>query len=268
MKTLFAFFLILWITNAYAADTLRVEIPSKRLKKTTYATLILPSSYQSSQDSFPSVYLLHGYTGDHTNFPRKIPELQQLADELEIILISTDAGNSWYLDSPEIQEFQYESYMVEEVIPWIDAHYRTLQQRKYRAISGLSMGGHGALYLSGKHPELFGAAASMSGGVDFTQFTGNFELKKLLGDYNEKPQQWKEHTIIGRYQDFKNKNIALFIDCGVDDFFIEVNRALHQKMLEAQIPHIYMERPGKHSWDYWRESVVYHLRFFDRYFQQ
>ncbi|WP_242499227.1 alpha/beta hydrolase family protein [Flavobacterium sp. 140616W15] len=80
-------------------------------------------------------------------------------------------------DSPIDTTFKYETYVIDELVPFIDKNYKTITSREGRAISGLSMGGHGALYLSFKHQEVFGAAGSMSGGVDFRPFPEKWDIK-------------------------------------------------------------------------------------------
>ena len=92
------------------------------------------------------------------------------------------ALNSWYFDSPVLKDFQYESFYTKTLVPYIDAHYRTVASRQGRAITGLSMGGHGALFLAMRHTDLFGACGSMSGGVDIRPFPLNWNIPDVLGE--------------------------------------------------------------------------------------
>ena len=137
-----------------------------------------------------------------------------------------------------------------------------------KAITGLSMGGHGALYLAARHPDKYFAAGSMSGGVDLTYSTKSWEIAEKIGPYEEYSQRWHENSIVNMIEMIKNANLALMIDCGVDDFFIEVNRTLHHRLILAKVGHDYIERPGKHSWDYWVRVLPYHLFFFQEQFSK
>ena len=131
---------------------------------------------------------------------------------------------------------------------------------------GNSMGGHGALFLALRHPDVFGAAASISGGVDLDICKKQFDISKRLGDTITNAKNWHDLTVINLIEKYTNTRVKISIDCGIRDIFIEVNRHLHQKMLQLKIPHEYTERPGEHSWDYWRNSAPYQLLFFRKFF--
>src|SRR3546814_3321287 len=96
----------------------------------------------------------------------------------------------------------------------MDHHYKTVADRKGRAITGLSMGGHGALYLAFRHQDVFGAAGSMSGGVDIRPFPGNWGLSTRLGTYAEQPENWEKNTIVNLVHLLAPGKLALIIDCG------------------------------------------------------
>jgi S-formylglutathione hydrolase FrmB len=135
-------------------------------------------------------------------------------------------------------------------------------------ITGLSMGGHGAFYLAIRHPELFDAVSSMSGGVDLTFSTVKWEITKMLGSFELFPDRWQSNSIVNMVETIPEEFIPILIDCGYDDFFIEINRTLHHRMIEKNIPHIYMEKPGGHSWNYWVNALDEHLRFFENAFYE
>ena len=142
----------------------------------------------------------------------------------------------------------------------------TKAQPNYRAITGLSMGGHGAMYLAIKHSDLFGAAGSTSGGVDFTPFPENWDIKKALGNYADHKESWTNHTVLHLVDNLQNNQLALIIDCGIGDFFMPVNNALHEKLLKLKINHDFIVRPGEHNGDYWRSSIDYQILFFSKHF--
>jgi len=136
-----------------------------------------------------------------------------------------------------------------------------------RAITGLSMGGHGALYLAIKHQDVFGIAGSMSGGVDIRPFPNNWKMKNQLGVYAQNKQRWEDNTVINMVGQINPESLKLIIDCGVDDFFYGVNVDLHNKLLKNKIPHDFISRPGGHTWQYWNNAIVYQLLFMHRCFK-
>ena len=144
-----------------------------------------------------------------------------------------------------------------------------MPERGMRAVTGLSMGGHGALYLAARHPEVFGNAGSMSGGVDIRPFPKSWGMAKLLGKtLEEDPALWDSHTVATLIPQLKEAKLNITFDCGKDDFFAKVNDKLHADMLAADIPHDYTVRPGNHSHKYWANSILYHLLFFNQAFRR
>ena len=252
------------------AEVDTVLIRSQAMNKSIKCVVIKPNSYDQNQtDRYSTIYLLHGYNGNYADWVKKAPNVKALADQYDVLIICPDgAKNSWYFDSPVDPAMKYETHIVREMIPFIDKNYRTHKKKEKRAITGLSMGGHGALFLALNHPELFAAAGSMSGGVDLTPFPGNWQIAERLGRYNDQYSAWEQHSVINRIHLAGDKPMDLIIDCGVDDFFLEVNRALHERMLYLNIPHHYIERPGEHNWEYWQEAIKYQLLFFYNVFSR
>jgi S-formylglutathione hydrolase FrmB len=226
--------------------------------------VIVPDNYESSQWSYRSVYILHGAGGDYGNWMRRVPELEELADEHKFILVFPDGGKtSWYLDSPVDTTMMYETYIIDELIPEVDKTYRTQPHRLRRAITGLSMGGHGALYLSLRHPEIFSSAGSMSGGVDLRPFMKNWDLPLRLGKASEHPKNWEQNSVtVITFLMMEKTHQNFIIDCGTEDVFIDVNRDLDRIMDLKGMQYEYSEREGGHNWAFWRESIVNHLNFF------
>ena len=130
------------------------------------------------------------------------------------------------------------------------------------------MGGHGALLLASRHPETFGAAGSISGGLDIRPFPERWGLAETIGSIEDFPARWDSLSVAGNIAALKSANIVLIFDCGVNDFFIDVNRSLHRALLDAEVPHDYSERPGGHSWAYWDNSIRYQTLFFNIYFNK
>ncbi len=206
--------------------------------------------------------------GKYSNWIMKVPALKQYADEYNVMIVCPDGDySSWYFDSPLDSSMRYETYIGKEVPDYIDAHYPTIKDRKARAITGLSMGGHGGLFLGFRHADIFGACGSMSGGVDLNSFRSN-GIMKIIGDTISHADNWKQYSVINVIEKYPKDSLAIIIDCGTEDFFYAINHALHEKMLRLKIPHDYIERPGKHNWDYWSNAVKYQLLFFRDYFNK
>jgi len=251
--------------NASNVDTVKTYSPSMR--KSIRAVVITPDSYTNGQ-AYPVVYLLHGYSGNQTDWIKKVPAIASYADQYKVIIVCPDGNfSSWYFDSPVDTSFKYETYISGELIKWIDDHYKTIKDRKGRAITGLSMGGHGALFLAFKHQDVFGLAGSMSGGVDLRPFPLNWDLARRLVDYAMYPERWDNNSVINLTYLLKPNGLALIIDCGTDDFFFRVNEELHRKLLERNIPHDYLARPGGHTWEYWADAFNYQMVFMKKYFR-
>jgi len=238
---------------------------SASMKKNIKAVVIRPDGPAGKH--YPVLYLLHGAGGDYTDWIKKVPAIRQYADTYGILIVCPDGMvTSWYFDSPVNPAWRYETYVSHELVEWIDAHYLTIRDRSGRAITGLSMGGHGALFLSFRHQDVFGAAGSMSGGVDFRPFPNNWEISKRLGSLQEFPQRWDSLTVVNLVPLVKPGALDLIIDCGSDDFFYTVNNALHSRLMAAKIPHDYISRPGGHSWEYWANAVQFQMLFMRHFF--
>ena len=165
---------------------------------------------------------------------------------------------------------QFETYVSKELVEYIDSHYRTYANRYMRAITGLSMGGHGALFLAFRHPDVFWSCGSMSGNMDISPYPDKWHIKDRLGEQAENPQRWREHSVCNQVERLKNCPLQpaqnIIIDDGMNDIFIQNNIALHEQLLEAGIDHDFTVRPGRHSWDYWVNSLDYHMVFFFKAF--
>lgn len=261
-------FIILIKWQAFAATVDTVSIYSNAMHKSFSCVVIKPAVNKKETAAFPVVYLLHGYGGWYANWILRVPALQEYADLYKMIIVCPEGFNSWYLDSPIDSTVRFETYISKEVPDYIDAHYPTIKNRKARAITGLSMGGHGGLFLGFRNAEIYGACGSMSGGVDIRPFTKNWELTKSLGDSATYPGNWNNYSVINVIENKPMDSLSIIIDCGTEDFFYSVNQRLHEKMLLLNIPHEYTERPGQHNWDYWRNAVQFQLLFFSNYFRR
>jgi S-formylglutathione hydrolase FrmB len=250
-------------SNAAIVDT--IETYSTSMKKNIKAVIITPENYATAKE-LPVVYLLHGYSGNYADWITKASGFEKAADQYNIIIVCPDGNNSWYWDSPVDEKYKYETYVSNELVKWVDGRYKTVKDRRGRAITGLSMGGHGALYLAMKHQDVFGAAGSMSGGVDIRPFPNNWEMAARLGKYAERPERWEQNTVVNMLHLLMPNSLAIMIDCGTEDFFFKVNENLHAQLLLRNIPHEYITRPGAHNWPYWNNAIQYQLLFMNYYF--
>jgi len=267
MKYLFVLCICIWALfplQASVVDT--IQTFSSSMQKNIKSVVIIPDSYKSAKE-LPVVYLLHGYSGNYRDWINRAKGLEKAADQFSVIIVCPDGGyGSWYFDSPVDPTSKYETYVSDELIKSIDSKYKTVKNRKGRAITGLSMGGHGALYLAFRHQDVFGAAGSMSGGVDIRPFPNNWDMSKYLGTYAEQPERWEKNTVINMLNLLTPKCLAIIIDCGTEDFFYKVNLNLHEQLLYRNIPHNYIASPGVHNWAYWTNAVQFQLMFMSNYF--
>ncbi|NLI71625.1 MAG: esterase family protein [Bacteroidales bacterium] len=261
---IFAFFSFSVKISAAKVDTVKTYSPS--MKKSIPAVVVTPDSYDNKK-SFPVLYLLHGHGGSTKSWLQGMPSTQGLADTYQFIIVCPDgAVSSWYFDSPVDSSMRYETYISKELVEWVDKNYKTIAKREGRAITGLSMGGHGGLFLGFRHQDVYGACGSMSGGVDIRPFPNNWNMSKRLGIQAQHPENWEKHTVMNQLHLLTPSSIKIIIDCGTGDFFYNVNVRLHRELEYRNIPHDFISRPGKHNRVYWDNAVKYQALFFAEYF--
>ena len=248
---------------------------SEAMGRSIKNVVIVPLEYIYFNDAqatrYPVLYLLHGAYGCYSDWSKKT-DLNLLANEFGVIIVCPDGQDSWYFDSPIDPTMQFETYVSKELVEYIDSHYRTYGNRYMRAITGLSMGGHGALFLAWRHPDVFWSCGSMSGNMDITQFPDSWHIKDRLGELTANPQRWRDHAVCNQVDRLKNSTLTpaqnIIIDDGLNDIFIKNNIALHEQLVAAGIDHDFTVRPGRHSWDYWVNSLDYHMVFFKKAFDR
>lgn len=167
---------LLAAATASAARIDTVAVFSAKMQRDIPALVVVPDAGAGRR--MPVLYLLHGYSGSYMTWQRDVTDLRPLADAYGMIIACPDGENSWYWDSPLDPASQFETFVSQEFPDWIDAHYPTIPSREGRAVTGLSMGGHGALWTALRHKDRFGAAGSTSGGVDIRPFPDSWEMKK------------------------------------------------------------------------------------------
>ncbi|MDF2440812.1 MAG: putative tributyrin esterase [Abditibacteriota bacterium] len=241
---------------------------TRSLQKMTSATVIVP---EGRPGPFPVWYLLHGLSDNHTAWTRRT-NLERYAANFPVIIVMPNGERGFYTDAPNPPHL-YESHIVRDTVEFIDVTFNTIADREHRVISGLSMGGYGALKLALKNPDKFGACVSHSGAVTFGH--GSLadsdlpedrkwlaEFRPLFGD-NPRGGDNDIFTLAQKIERAKLPQIR--IDCGTEDFLINENRELHAYLEHIGVPHEYQEFPGAHTWEYWDEHVQGTIKFFAKY---
>jgi len=249
-----------------------VKVPSTIMQREIPATITLPMGYQDSDPPRPVVYLLHGAGDNERGWAERTP-VQEMANVYNVIIVTPAAGLSWYFDSPEDKNSQFETFVASELVKYVDAHYRTISRRSGRALAGNSMGGHGAMFLAIRHKDVFSAAAPISGCMDIRgsdpqigAFSERWGIKQDLGAIEAHPDRWNELTVMNQVDSLKNGELAISIDCGTGDIFIDVNRKFDAKLTAKGIKHAYAEHPGVHDWDYWKLALPRQMAFLGKHF--
>lgn len=268
-NSLLLVYLLFLVLPAGAAkvDTLMVKSPSMNTE--VQVIVVTPDAAIGKKAvACPVMYLLHGHGGHAKTWVQIKPNLPQIADEKGIIFVCPDGKVSWYWDSPKNPACRYETFVSSELVKYVDQNYKTIADRKGRAITGLSMGGHGGMWLGIRHKDTFGGAGSTSGGVDIRPFPKSWNMADQLGEKSENQKVWEEHTVVNQLDKISNGDLAIIIDCGEGDFFLNVNKDLHNRLLERKIDHDFITRPGVHNGEYWSNSMDYQILFFDKFFKK
>lgn len=246
---------------AFAGEIEVVELKSSAIDQTVKVNILLPDGYkQDSQKRFPVVYLLHGYGGDYTEWQRV--GVAEEAKGLPVIIVMPEGDKSFYVNQHMTPNRRWEEYITKELVAHVDGAYRTLATREGRAISGLSMGGYGALMLGFRHPELYASAASHSGAVLVPTFEGVAEiaerLRTLFGPEGSPDRQAYDIRELSKNLP-KEKRPHLYLDCGSSDFLLDSNRQLVAHLARLGIDYEYREVPGAHNFKYWKSNIRYSL---------
>jgi enterochelin esterase-like enzyme len=290
-KTIFLLLMTVFSSNIFAQTMGKVSegklIKSSILNKDVRYTVYLPAGYETSERSYPVVYLLHGYSDDDTGW-LQFGEINRYADKAisdgtipPMIIVMPDGGVTWYMNSYDGKE-KYEDFFVKEFMPNIEKNYKIKAQKKYRGIAGLSMGGFGSLNFALKYPEMFAAVAPLSAAIwddnamettpteSWDRTFGQLFGRALKGK-DRLSKAWYENSAL-KLVETKSvedlKKVRYWIDCGDDDFLTKGNCLLHIALIEKKIPHEYRVRDGGHTWDYWRTGIIPALEFIGKSFHQ
>jgi len=258
-----------------------LEMESKILKSERKFAIYLPPDYETSERSYPVLYLLHGAGDDQTGWVQ-FGEVLRITDNairdgiatpMIIVMPDANTGRRGYFNSIN-GDWNYEDFFFRELMPYVEDNYRIKKEKRYRAVAGLSMGGGGTFMYALHHPELFSSACPLSasaGPLSVEQMKSR--LERYGENYSEEDLQsyYMQHSALEliKNNDVDDiKSVRWFIDCGDDDFLYEGNSLIHIEMRKRQIPHEYRVRDGAHNWTYWRESLPVVLGFVSDAFHQ
>ncbi len=251
---------MLYILSCFAQDefTLSAEyIPYKNR-----IIVFTPKKYKPWKQ-YPAVFLLHGHTGDYRSWDQLIG-LQQYADDYKFIFICPDGFyESYYFDSPVKKQWQYETHFLNDVYPEILNRYSIDTSAIF--ITGLSMGGSGAMYLFLRNPDLFKSAGSSSGVLSL-HYSGNKTkcLSDLIGPYEENKDRFDTYSPFFYIENIKKTDKHIIFDCGTEDHLYEANNIFRKLCDEHGVKATYISQPGKHEAGYWKESIIAHFDFFQK----
>lgn len=290
-QVFFLFALIMCTTTVFAQNMGKIMegkmVKSAIMGKDVKYTVYLPAGYETSERNYPVVYLLHGYSDDDTGW-LQFGEINRLADKAiadgtipPMIIVMPDGFVSFYMNTYDGKE-KYEDFFVKEFMPKVEKDYRIKAQKRFRGIAGLSMGGYGSMNLALRNPDLFAAAAPLSGAfydentiinmdeANWTRAYGQLYGRDLKGT-DRLTKTWQENSpikIVETKSAEELKKVRYWIDCGDDDFLTKGNCLLHLALIEKKIPHEFRMREGGHTWDYWRTGIIPALEFIGKSFHQ
>ena len=254
---------------------------SKILDMERNYAIYLPPDYETSSRSYPVLYLLHGLGDDQTGWIQ-FGEVKKIADNAIIngnatpmIIVMPDAntGEVGYFNIPS-KDWMYEDFFFNELMPYVESKYRIKSDKRFRAISGLSMGGGGTLTYALHRPDLFSAAAPLSsatGSIDVEESLKRIRRYGFEFTRDEMQALLKANHPLELIEDIplnKLNSVRWYIDCGDDDYLFEDNSLLHIAFKKRGINHEYRVRDGAHTWAYWRESLPTVLEFVSAGFHQ
>jgi len=286
MKQLSTLLILCVISVSVFAQTGRVfdklTMRSEILKMDRNYAIYLPPGYETSERSYPVLYLLHGAGDDQTGWVQ-FGEVLRITDEaiqngsataMIIVMPDANTGKRGYFNDMK-GEWRYEDFFFEELMPHVEKKYRIKSEKRYRAVAGLSMGGGGTLMYALHHPELFSSACPLSAATGPTSKADARKYFERWGDTGASDAQieayYARHSalaLVENMPDDQKKAVRWFIDCGDDDFLYEGNSLLHIAMRKKEIPHEFRIRQGGHTWTYWRESLPTVLSFVSDAFHQ
>ena len=258
---------------------------SKILHRDVRYCVMLPSSYETEPTKkYPVLYFMHGLGENEQTLIQSggwglIEDLRQQHKVGAFLMVAPDGGASFFINSADGHD-RYSDFFLSEFLPYIEMHYRIIRDRKDRGVTGLSMGGYGALRFAFAHPELFGSVSAQSAALITespkqlnADARGAGPLGRLLGGVFGNPvnvAHWQQNNPfdLARKNQIQIKTQAIYINCGQqDDFGFEDGASrMHKQLLAEGVRHEFHLYPGGHSADYFLshmgETIEFHWRTF------
>jgi len=315
-QTLLAIFLLLWLVPVTAQPQARqlmlqaAPIPegletdeffSPSVARSMKFDIVLPPGYDAGDaagERYPVLYLLHGYMQNYTVWGRNLGAAFYARNLGDLILVLPDGGNTWFVNyavSDNGQSNDWEDYLVEDLVQYVDSNYRTIASREGRAIAGLSMGGYAAFTLALRHPQKFVSMGSTSGalshartaaqalrqGIDLRPRQRSAQMEAQIAEADRfvaqlidipgfstqeertpsglqfaTPEQAAAHDPFEiLYNVPKSQLPHIYLDAGTEDSLINEAREFIQVLLVNNVPFDFMQERGRHNAEYWRRSI-------------
>jgi enterochelin esterase-like enzyme len=249
-------------------------VQSKIFNRSINYAVLLPENYNNSKDSFPVVYLLHGWGDDqkawYSSGMIKAYSDSYASEIVPMIYVMPQAFETYYINKYD-GSLPYNDFFTTELVTEIDSKYRTKKDKNQRAVMGYSMGGFGAIILPLMNPTVFGISVPLSISmrtdaqyISESQSGWNNQWGQYFGGYGlsgtaRLTDYYKAHHplyIFNQTDLTKYSGIRFFIDCGDDEESLDIpNGALHNLMLTKNISHEFRVRNGAHDWDYWHGAL-------------
>lgn len=242
-----------------------VKFLSQSLGEERNFNILLPTDYDSSTSRYPVLYLLHGF-GDNQSGWSLNTNLSGYAAAHKIIIVMPDGSNSYFVNSAADPKARFEDYIVEDLVDYVDTHYRSIPLPRARALAGLSMGGYGAMFLGLKHYKLFTAIGAFSGTLGFARRPPDVlkEKQQLLGPPGSPEREARDPFVLVDKVPPAEMPL-IYIACGGQDFLLDESRSFVDLLAKKKIPYEYREvSPREHSWDFWDDQVRVFLDLLDK----
>ena len=246
--------------NLHCDDTVKVYIPSQ--VAANYAPEYCVECC-GEPEAAPALFLLHGWAGNWRNWGDK-SDLQRISDSTGFIIICPDGFyNSWYVNASDPEKMQWRTFFDKELYPLMKEKYYLDPEKTF--ITGLSMGGHGAINIFLDDTSRFKAAGSMSGVLDLRSTSLNEKwTSQMLGEFTPENTRYDEESALNRLSRAKDCGKLMVISCGYNDFYASNTRSFCDKCMEEGVKFIEILSPGVHSWKYWDYALRLHLFYFDK----
>jgi S-formylglutathione hydrolase FrmB len=285
LQQFFPFLLFLTISASAQSRIDCNALKSRILGEMVHYCVLLPPSYDSvPAKHYPVLYFLHGLgENEQTLFKtggwNLIEYLRQQHKIVDFLIVTPEAKASFYVNSAD-GKVRYSDFFLQEFIPYIEANYRIRREPKARAITGISMGGYGALRFAFAKPDMFSAVSAQSAALindspkelDAALRAGT-PWGRLLGSVFGNPidvAHWKQNDPFSLAR--KNKvgigKLAMYFNCGRDDEYdFEVGAAaLDKQLTEEHIKHEFHLYPGNHSASYFGAHIGEVMEFHSQLF--